>query len=159
MLACYRLVQHILFSVGIFWPVLYYYPFCYYQPFCKTSFKLWRYNLWSNFEKLFSSADWVYPTLALAITGAIRGTSKGKLYQELGFKSLQSTKWFRKLLLFYKIIKIKVQLYIFHLFPKPSTLYPTCQSSTVPSIKVNIRTSPSYSRFKKRILEFIRHHP
>ena len=39
---------------------------------------------------------------ALAITGAIRGTSKEKFYQELGFESLQSTRWFRKLSLFTK---------------------------------------------------------
>ena len=37
---------------------------------------------------------------ALVITGAIRGTSKAKLYQELGFESLQSRRWFRKLSLF-----------------------------------------------------------
>ena len=37
---------------------------------------------------------------ALAITGAIRGTSMEKLYQELGFRSLQSRRWFRKLSLF-----------------------------------------------------------
>ena len=42
---------------------------------------------------------------ALAITGAIRGTSKEKLYQELGFESLQSRRWFRKLSLFCKIKK------------------------------------------------------
>ena len=42
---------------------------------------------------------------ALVITGAIRGTSKEKLYQELGFKSLQSRRCFRKLSLFDKIIK------------------------------------------------------
>ena len=41
---------------------------------------------------------------ALAITESIRETSKEKLYQELGFKSLQSRRWFRNLTLFYKII-------------------------------------------------------
>ena len=34
---------------------------------------------------------------ALAMTGAIRETSKEKLYQELGFESLQSRRWFPKL--------------------------------------------------------------
>ena len=34
---------------------------------------------------------------ALVITGATRGTSKGKLYQELGFESLQSRRWFQNL--------------------------------------------------------------
>ena len=33
----------------------------------------------------------------LAITGAIRGTSSEKLYQELGLESLKSRHWFRKL--------------------------------------------------------------
>ena len=33
----------------------------------------------------------------LAITGAIRGTSKEKLYQELGFESMLSRRWFPKL--------------------------------------------------------------
>ena len=33
---------------------------------------------------------------ALAITGAIRGTSKEKLYQELGLESLENRQWYRK---------------------------------------------------------------
>ena len=41
----------------------------------------------------------------LAITGAIRGTSREKLYQELGLESLQLIRWCRKLCLFYDIIK------------------------------------------------------
>ena len=38
----------------------------------------------------------------LAITGAIRGSSREKLYQELGFESLQRRRWYRKLCLFFK---------------------------------------------------------
>ena len=34
---------------------------------------------------------------ALAITGAIRGSSREKLYQELGLESLQQRRWYRKL--------------------------------------------------------------
>ena len=41
----------------------------------------------------------------LAITGAIRGTSKEKLYDELGLKSLQLRRWFRKLCYFHKFCK------------------------------------------------------
>ena len=37
---------------------------------------------------------------ALAITGAIRGTSSEKLYQELGLESLQQRRWYRKLCTF-----------------------------------------------------------
>ena len=38
----------------------------------------------------------------LALTGAIRGSSKEKLYQELGFESLRIRRWYRKLRLFTK---------------------------------------------------------
>ena len=44
---------------------------------------------------------------ALAITGAIRGSSREKLYQELGFESLKSRRWYRKLCLFFKHKKNK----------------------------------------------------
>ena len=44
---------------------------------------------------------------AISITGAIRGTSSEKLYQELGLESLRSRRWLRKLCLFYKIYKNK----------------------------------------------------
>ena len=37
---------------------------------------------------------------ALAITDAIRGSYREKLYQELGFESLQQRRWYRKLCLF-----------------------------------------------------------
>ena len=40
-----------------------------------------------------------------AITGAIRGTSSEKLYQELGLESLQQRRWYLKLCTFLKIIK------------------------------------------------------
>ena len=41
---------------------------------------------------------------ALAITGAIRGTSREKLYQELGFEHFSDRRWSRRLCFFYKII-------------------------------------------------------
>ena len=37
---------------------------------------------------------------AIAITGAIRGTSSEKLYQELGLESLRSRRYLRELCLF-----------------------------------------------------------
>ena len=40
---------------------------------------------------------------ALAITGAIKGSSKEKLYQELGFESLKDRRWMRKLCYLYKV--------------------------------------------------------
>ena len=41
---------------------------------------------------------------ALAITGTVRGTSREKLYQELGFESLQERRWDRKPCCLFKTI-------------------------------------------------------
>ena len=38
----------------------------------------------------------IYSNAALAIAGGIRGISKEKLFQEVGFESLQSRRWFQK---------------------------------------------------------------
>ena len=39
--------------------------------------------------------------------GAIKGSSKEKLYQELGFESLKDRRWMRKLYYLYKVISSK----------------------------------------------------
>ena len=54
----------------------------------------------------------------IAITGAIRGTSKEKIYQELGLESLASRHWFRKLCFFFKILKSKSPDYLFRIIPQ-----------------------------------------
>ena len=41
----------------------------------------------------------------LPITGAIRGTSREKIYQEFGLESIQLRRWYRKLCLFYELFK------------------------------------------------------
>ena len=84
--------------------------------------------------------EYIQYNAALAINGAIRGTSKKKLCQELYFESLQSRKWFRKLSLFYKIIiikKIEPLSYLYHLISKPLTSYSTCNSENLPHIKAS----------------------
>ena len=88
---------------------------------------------------------------ALAITEAIRRTSKEKLYQEPGLQSLQSRRWFRKLSLFHKIIKRKSPSYLYHLIPKPLTSYSTRNSQNLPPIKAN------HSFFKNTFFS-IHHH-
>ena len=42
---------------------------------------------------------------ALIITGAIKGTSRERLFKELGLESLCDRRWYRKLVFFYKIVK------------------------------------------------------
>ena len=41
----------------------------------------------------------------LALSGVIRGSSREKLYQELGLESLQRRRWYREFSLFYKVFK------------------------------------------------------
>ena len=56
---------------------------------------------------------------ALAITGAIKGSSKEKLYQELGFESLKDRRWMRKLCCLYNIISFKRPSYLYDILPPP----------------------------------------
>ena len=40
-----------------------------------------------------------------AITGAIQGTSREKIYQELGLESLRARRWYKRLSFMFKIVK------------------------------------------------------
>ena len=62
---------------------------------------------------------------ALAITGAIRGSSKDKLFQELGFEHLSSRRWLRKLCLFYKIVVNKSPNYLYNYVSTVNQSYQT----------------------------------
>ena len=43
--------------------------------------------------------------VALAITGAIQGTSCEKIYQELGLGSLRARRWYKHLSCMFKLVK------------------------------------------------------
>ena len=69
---------------------------------------------------------------ALAITGAVRGTSREKIYQELGFESLQQERWYRKLCCLFKIISNQLPTYLFQLVPSAITRYLSRNSENIP---------------------------
>ena len=69
---------------------------------------------------------------ALAITGAIRGTSREKLYQELGLESLRKRRWYRKLCYFFKIFKGQSPEYLFKILPSVSKTYNTRTNDKIP---------------------------
>ena len=73
---------------------------------------------------------------AVAITGAIRGTSKEKIFEELGLESLQHRRWYRKLCCFYKILKDQSPKYLFNIIPKLNRPYPTRNANNIPHFKV-----------------------
>ena len=53
-----------------------------------------------------------------AITGAIRGTSRDEIYQELGLKSLKTRRWYIFLSYMFKIMKDEVSNYLTNLVLK-----------------------------------------
>ena len=54
-------------------------------------------------ESFKRKTEMVHYRAALVITGAIKGTSRDRLYQELGLESLADRKWFSRLFFFHKI--------------------------------------------------------
>ena len=118
---------------------------------------------------------------ALAITGNIRGSSREKLYQELGLESLQQRRWYRKLCYFFKLTKNKSPKYLFNYIPTVRSTYRRRNIDNIPQFNVrhtffrnsyfpsivtewnnldkSIMNSESFSIFKKNILKFIRPSP
>ena len=74
-----------------------------------------------NNDTFCQKLEYVQYNASLAITGAIRGTSREKLYQELGLERLADRRWSRRLCFYYKIKNNKVPLYLKTLLPKSST--------------------------------------
>ena len=117
----------------------------------------------------------------MAITGAIRGTSREKLYQELGLESLHNRRWYRKLTTFYKIFTNQAPVYLFKLIPVTNNHYLTRPVHEIPPFKAkheffkntfspssikewnildaSIHNANSLSVFKNKILSFIRPSP
>ena len=117
----------------------------------------------------------------LALSETITGSSREKLYQELGLESLQRRRWYRKLSLFYKIFKENKPVYPFNLIPTKKSNYNTknidkiClfrakhnffKSSFFPSTVIewnkldpNLQSDASLNVFKKSLLKFIRPSP
>ena len=117
---------------------------------------------------------------SLPITGAIRGSSREKLYQELGFESLKQCYWYRKLCSFYNIFKYGSLHYLFNINPTRNSSYirnhakiPLFRTnhnffknsfflSTIiewNNLDPNLRNSDTYGTFKNTVLKFIRPSP
>ena len=62
---------------------------------------------------------------ALAITGAVRGTSREALYREVVLESLQKRRWYRKLCYFLKIFKGQSSDYLSKILPNIKRAYNT----------------------------------
>ena len=129
-------------------------------------------------ESFHQKLELIQYNAALAITGAIRGTSREKIYQELGLGSLQKRRWYRKPCYFFKILKGQSPDYLSKILPSIRRAYNTRNADYIPcfntkysffrnsfftstliewnNLDINIRNSESYTTFKKSILRFIR---
>ena len=69
-------------------------------------------------ESFCNKLELVQYKAALAVTGAIQGTSRDKLYQELGLESLKLRRWYKCLSCMFKIMKKEAPNYLVNLIPK-----------------------------------------
>ena len=70
----------------------------------------------------------------LALTGATKGTSKEKIYQELGLESRRDRRWCRKLCLFYKVLENENPKYLLSFIPSRRSLYSTRNIHNIPHV-------------------------
>ena len=106
----------------------------------------------------------------LATAGAIRGTSKEKLYQEPGLESIKLRRWYRKLCLFHNVFESKHPEYIFYLTLVRCTPYTTRTVHDLPVLKKtcfipsnisewnisdnSLRNSENFLTLKKKFFSF-----
>ena len=131
-----------------------------------------------NNDALCSRIESVQYNAALAITGAIKGTSRERLYHELGLESLRDRRWYRRLTYFFNIVSFNAPSYLSSLLPVKQTSYDLARKNLFRNftlhtdyfknsffpycvrewnkINPNLRNSPSLSVFKKGLLAFIR---
>ena len=113
---------------------------------------------------------------ALAITGCIRGTSREKIYNELGLTSLYDRRRFHRLTLFYKILNDLTPGYLRYFIPESTRRLHNTRSNrddVIPTrtqkfknsffpdtsnswnlLSSFIKNSPTLEIFKKRYMEF-----
>ena len=91
---------------------------------------------------------------ALAITGAMHGTSCDKIYQELGLKSLKSRRWYKRFSCMFKIMKKKAPNYLINLIPKCEAAIRTRNNNF---LTYNCRTDCfKYSFFPSTLNDWVR---
>ena len=117
-------------------------------------------------SSLMEKLESVQFSAALAITGAWRETLRTKIYAELGWESLSSRRWSRRLTLFYKMMNNQQSHYplrnhdvIGRIRARAekfkSSFYPDCLAEWN-ELDQEIRLAPSATSFKKKLISKIR---
>ena len=65
----------------------------------------------------------------LAITGTIKGSSRERLYQELGLESLSDRRWYRRLVYLFDIVSCNAPGYLCSLLPGKQRSYDPVRSN------------------------------
>ena len=142
-------------------------------------FKVCEFSQITIIPRLMEKLESVQYSAALAVTGTWQGTSRDKLYAELGWESLNSRRWIRRLTLFYKIIDHLTPLYTRDPIPPlyrsqyslrrqgavgrlvtrtvkfNSSFYPNCIQGWN-TLYPEIRLAPSVAVFKTKLLSMVR---
>lgn len=117
------------------------------QIIYQTLSLLWRCCLYPILQFFFSSKRRTYTTQRcystdryiqrntqrIALTGAIRRTSREKLYQKLGLESPQQRRWHWKWCSFYKISKNQAS-YLYNLIPTSNQINRAKNADVVPHL-------------------------
>ena len=107
-------------------------------------FESWnqRIRKWQSNRQINVELDWmeqlesVQYSAALAVTGAWKGTSREKLYNELGLESLNLRRWSRRLVMFHKIVNNITPEYTRHPIPQlEQSMYSLCEQNVVGQIR------------------------
>ena len=130
-------------------------------------------------ETLINKLEKVQYQACLAITGAFQGTSRESLYRKLGLECLQTRRWYRKMIFFYKILNGLAPKYLFDILPVSknrhysfrnqsnlelsqffsrtksfsNSFFPYCIKEWK-KLDTKIKNLPSLSTFKKALLVF-----
>ena len=127
----------------------------------------------ASFSKKIESVQY---NAALAITGAVKGSSREKMYQELGLEYPYQRRWARRLCLLYKVFSTGQPSNIYDLLPPMrssrghvnsfntvSCKFEYFKNSFIPNVinewnklDPDIRSSTSYNLFRDTLLKFIR---
>ena len=75
-------------------------------------------QLGMSLTDLMEQAERIQYQAALAITGAWQGSSRSKLYEELGWESLSERRWCRRILQIHKIVSNKTPSYLKDKLPR-----------------------------------------
>ena len=132
----------------------------------------------SRNEKFLDTLESIQYNATLTITGAIKGTSKEKLDNELGLEYLRDRRWMRRLCLFHKIFNLHSPKYLYDKIPPATRSYTTRNNKNIPSFScraeyfmnsffpnvinewnkfdIKITNIASHNTFKSSLLSFFR---